>query len=81
MTSCGALIAAAPALVRPLLLLPLLAPATIAPAPTSMAMIIWVCACANCSRILARWPPAKWPVSCASTPMIWLGVSDFISAP
>ena len=80
-TSCGAAIAAAPALARPLLLLPLRAPATMAPAPSSMAMIIWVCACASCSRILARWPPARWPVSCASTPMIWFGVSDCIIAP
>ena len=54
------------------------APATSAPAPSSMAMIIWVCACASCSRSLARWPPARWPVSCASTPMIWFGVSDCI---
>ena len=28
-----------------------------------------------------RWPPAIWPVSCASTPMIWFGVSARISAP
>ena len=59
---------------RPLLLLPPRAPATIAPAPSSMAMIIWVCACASCSRSFDRWPPAIWPVSCASTPMIWFGV-------
>ena len=72
---------AAPALDRPLLLPPLFAPATIAPAPSSMAMIIWVWACAICSRILARWPPARWPVSCAITPMIWFGVSDCRIAP
>ena len=58
------------------MLLPLRAPATMAPAPSSIAMIIWVCACASCSRILARWPPARWPVSCASTPINWFGVSD-----
>ena len=52
--SCGADIAAAPALANPLLLLPPLAPATMAPAPSSMAMIIWVCARDICSRILAR---------------------------
>ena len=28
-----------------------------------------------------RCPPAMWPVSCASTPMIWFGVSASISAP
>ena len=79
--SCGAEIAAAPALARPPLALPLREPATMAPAPSSMAMIIWVCARAICSRIFARWPPARCPVSCASTPMIWFGVSDCSTAP
>ena len=45
-TSLGADIAAAPALARPLLAPPR-EPATSAPAPSSMAMIIWVCASAS----------------------------------
>src|SRR3977135_4047850 len=77
----GAAPPATPPFARRLLLLPPLVPATIAPAPSSIAMIICVCACASCSRSLARWPPAKWPGSCASTPMIWFGLSDCISAP
>ena len=32
-------------------------------------------------RIFDRWPPARWPVSCASTPISWFGVVDCISAP
>ncbi len=40
-----------------------------------------VCALASSARSLLRWPPAMWPVSCASTPMIWFGVCDSISAP
>ena len=49
------------------------AAATIAPTPSSIAMIDCVCACASCWRIATRWPPAMWPVSCASTPMISFG--------
>ena len=45
------------------------------------AMIDAVCALASSLRSLHRWPPAMWPVSCASTPMIWFGVGDSISAP
>ena len=44
-------------------------------------MIDCVVADAIASRMRAKCPPAMWPVSCASTPMIWFGVSDSISAP
>src|SRR5262249_24100201 len=57
------------------------APATTAPTPSSMPMIAAVCALASSARILLRWPPAMWPVSCASTPMIWFGVSARSRAP
>ena len=57
------------------------APATMAPTPSSMPRIMAVCALASSARSLLRWPPAMWPVSCASTPMIWFGVCDCISAP
>ena len=57
------------------------AAATIAPTPSSMAMIDCVCATASCWRSFDRWPPAIWPVSCASTPMISFGVLRSISAP
>ena len=33
-----------------------------------------VCAVASCSRSRCKWPPARWPVSCANTPMISFGV-------
>ena len=52
-----------------------------APTPSSMATIAAVCALASSWRILDRWPPTIWPVSCANTPMIWLGVVACISAP
>ena len=80
--SWGPVIAAAPASARPELPVPPReAPATIAPAPSSIAMIIWVWACASRSRNLERWPPARCPVSCASTPISWFGVSDCRIAP
>ena len=44
-------------------------------------MIDCVCATASCWRSFDRWPPAMWPVSCASTPMISFGVFESISAP
>ena len=57
------------------------AAAAMAPTPSSMAMIAAVCALASSARSLLRWPPAMWPVSWASTPIIWFGVSASISAP
>ena len=56
-------------------------PAAIAPTPSSSAMIEAVCAVASCSRRRDRCPPARWPVSCASTPMISFGVLESYSAP
>ena len=62
--------------------LPERAPATIAPTPRIIATIDCVCATAQSARASRdRWPPAMWPVSCASTPMISFGVSASISAP
>ena len=55
--------------------------ATIAPTPSSIEMIDCVCATASCWRSFDRWPPAIWPVSWASTPMISFGVLESISAP
>ncbi len=42
-----------------------------------MARIEIVWALASSVLSLLRWPPAMWPVSCASTPMIWFGVAEF----
>jgi hypothetical protein len=75
MISCGAIIrpgAASPAMLPR----PEVAPATMPPAASSMAMIAAVCAVASCSCMRARCPPAMWPLSWASTPMIWFGVVD-----
>ena len=44
-------------------------------------MIDATCACASCWRKRDRCPPAMWPVSCASTPMISFGTFASISAP
>ena len=57
------------------------APAAMAPTPSSVATIAIVCARANWSRSRCWWPPAMWPASWASTPMISFGVSAVTSAP
>ena len=78
MMPCGMVIAAMP-MSAPLP--PLRAPATMAPMPSSMATSDSVEALAICSRMRARWPPAMWPLSCASTPITSFGVLACISAP
>ena len=54
---------------------------TTAPAPASMPITDSAFALVICWRRRARWPPAIWPVSWASTPMISFGVSASMSAP
>ncbi len=46
-----------------------------APAPRIISRICMVLRLFSSSCIRARCPPAIWPVSCASTPISWLGVS------
>ena len=65
----------------PALPLPEREAATMAPAPRISAMIDAVVARRNSSRKRERWPPAMWPVSCASTPITWFGISASIIVP
>ena len=66
-TDWGAETAAMPSWPAPPLRL--ITPPTIAPTPSSMAMMAEVCARASSSRMRARWPPARCPVSWAKTPI------------
>ena len=61
---------------------PLRAPATTAPMPSSMATIDCGRGVGESLRACApRWPPAIWPLSCASTPITSFGVLACIRAP
>ena len=52
------------------------APPAMAPAAEDrLSRICIVVRLRSSSCLRARWPPAIWPVSCASTPISWLGVS------